>query len=139
MSSDTYQRLTNAQPGRFVARRLGLPASTPLRRHEPGQPLLPGPAVLGAAPGGRLREPVGAFLRSAGAEIAPATGDDDTRYGALVFDATGIADSTGLRAAYEFFSPVVRRLEASGRLLVLGTPPDACESPREHTAQRALE
>jgi 3-oxoacyl-[acyl-carrier protein] reductase len=138
-TTDTYQRLTNAQPGRFVARRLGLPASTPLRRHEPGQALLPGPALLAAAPGGRLREPVAAILRAAGAETRPAAGDDETRYGALVFDATGVKDSSELHAVYAFFGPVIRRVAASGRVLVLGTPPEAADSPREATAQRALE
>src|SRR5919206_158883 len=80
--SDTYQRLTNSQPGRFVARRLGLPASMPLRRYEPGQPLLAGPALVGGT--GRLREPVADLLRRAGAEVRPAAGDETERYGALV-------------------------------------------------------
>jgi 3-oxoacyl-[acyl-carrier protein] reductase len=139
MSTDTYQRLTNAGPGRFVARRLGLPASTPLRRYEPGQALLPGPALIGAAPGGRLRETVATVLRAAGAEVAPAAGGGDARHGALIFDASGIEDSSRLRAAYDFLHPVVRGLEASGRLLVLGTAPEDCASPRAATAQRALE
>jgi 3-oxoacyl-[acyl-carrier protein] reductase len=130
-TTDTYQRITNAGPGRFVARRLGLPASTPLRRYEPGQPLLAGPALLGGAPGGRLREPVAALLGS------ERSGDE--RYGALVFDASGIEDSTGLRALYDFLHPVIRGLGSSGRLLVLGTPPEDCEAPRAATAQRALE
>jgi 3-oxoacyl-[acyl-carrier protein] reductase len=148
MSTDTYQRLTNAGPGRFVARRLGLPASTPLRRYEPGQGLLPGPALIGAAPGGRLRETVSEVLRSAGAASeavtsaqreAGAPGGEDARHGALVFDASGIEDSSQLRAAYDFLHPAIRSLEASGRLLVLGTAPEDCASPREATAQRALE
>jgi 3-oxoacyl-[acyl-carrier protein] reductase len=139
MSTDTYQRLTNAAPGRFVARRLGLPASTPLRRYEPGQVLLPGPALIGAAPGGRLREPVAAVLRSAGAEVAPAAAAEGTRYGALVFDASGIADSAQLRAAYDFLHPVIRSLEDCSRVLVLGTAPEDCDGPRAATAQRALE
>jgi 3-oxoacyl-[acyl-carrier protein] reductase len=138
-TTDTYQRITNAGPGRFVARRLGLPASTPLRRYAPGQPLLAGPALLGGAPGGRLREPVAAVLRAAEAEVRPSAGEDDERYGALVFDASGVEDSAGLRALYDFLHPVIRRLGASGRLLVLGTAPEDCRAPRAATAQRALE
>jgi 3-oxoacyl-[acyl-carrier protein] reductase len=150
MSTDTYQRLTNAGPGRFFARRLGLPASTPLRRYEPGQALLPGPALIGAAPGGRLRETVANVLRSAGAEVAAAAGPEDARHGALIFDASGIEHSAQLRAAYDFLHPVIRSLtpsvsgderaaRGSGRLLVLGTAPEDCASPRQATAQRALE
>jgi 3-oxoacyl-[acyl-carrier protein] reductase len=137
--TDTYQRLTNRQPGRFVARRLGLPASTPLRRYEPGQPLLAGPALLGGAPAGRLRETVADVLRRAGSEVRPAAGDPEERYGALIFDASGIAASEDLHALYAFFHPVIRRVETSGRVLVLGTAPEDCGSPREATAQRALE
>src|SRR4051794_15460126 len=122
--TDTYQRITNAQPGRFVARRLGLPSSTPLRRYEPGQALLPGPVLLGAAAGGRLRETVAGVLRAAGAEVRPAAGDEDERYGALVFDASGIERSEDLRELYAFLHPVIRRVESCGRVLVLGTAPE---------------
>jgi 3-oxoacyl-[acyl-carrier protein] reductase len=137
--TDTYQRLTNAQPGRFVASRLGLPKSTPLRRYEPGQALLAGPALIGAAPGGRLRSTVAGVLRDAGAEVRPAAGDDAERYGAVVFDASGIATSEDLHELYAFFHPAIRRVASSGRVLVLGTAPEDASSPREATAQRALE
>ncbi len=52
------------------------------------------------------------------------------RFKALVFDATGIADSTELGALREFFQPTIRRVEPSGRVIVLGTPPEACGNPR---------
>src|SRR3954447_20573498 len=126
--TDTYQRITNAQPGRFVASRLGLPKSTPLRRYEPGQALLAGPALLGSAPGGRLREVVSGVLRDAGAEVRPSAGDEDERYGALVYDASGIAGSEDLHDLYAFLHPVIRRVGESGRVLVLGTPPEAAAS-----------
>jgi 3-oxoacyl-[acyl-carrier protein] reductase len=138
--TDTYQRITNAQPGRFVASRLGLPKSTPLRRYEPGQALLAGPALLGGAPGGRLRETVSDVLRRAGAEVRPsAGGDDEERYGAVIYDASGIERSEDLHELYAFTAPVIRRVETSGRVLVLGTAPEDAGSPRAATAQRALE
>ena len=136
--TDTYQRLTNSQPGRMIAGRLGLPKSTPLRRYEPGQALLSGPALLGGAPGGRLQDAVTGVLRDCAAEVAHAP-DEETRYGALIFDASGIEDSTGLRAVYDFFHPVIRQVAESGRVLVLGTAPEDCSSPRAATSQRALE
>jgi 3-oxoacyl-[acyl-carrier protein] reductase len=107
-----------------VASRLGLPKSTPLRRYEPGQSLLPGPALIGAASGGRLRETVSTVLRDAGAEVRPAAGGDEERYGAIVYDASGIQRSEDLHELYAFFHPVIRRVEASGRVLVLGTAPE---------------
>jgi 3-oxoacyl-[acyl-carrier protein] reductase len=138
--TDTYQRITNARPGRFVASRLGLPKSTPLRRYEPGQPLLAGPALVGGFGDGRLRETVSGVLRDAGAEIRPAAGgDEEERYGAIVFDASGIRRSEDLHELHAFWHPVIRRVETCGRVLVLGTAPEDAGSPREATAQRALE
>ncbi|HEY0696591.1 MAG TPA: 3-oxoacyl-ACP reductase, partial [Micromonospora sp.] len=61
------------------------------------------------------------------------------RNAALVYDATGVTDSTGLHPLYDFFHAHARALLPSGRVIVLGTPPEACSSVREATAQRALE
>jgi len=44
-----------------------------------------------------------------------------------------------LREAWAFFHPTIRRIRSCGRVIVLGTPPTSCSSPREATAQRALE
>ena len=67
MPSDRYQQLTALPPGRFIAKRLGLPESRPLRRYEPGQPALAGPAVIGGD--GRMGDTVAATLAALGAEI----------------------------------------------------------------------
>ncbi len=56
--SDRYASFAHTGAGRALVKRLGLPDPPRLRRHRPGDPLLPGPVLLGAAPGGRLREPV---------------------------------------------------------------------------------
>ena len=45
----------------------------------------------------------------------------------------------GLRALYDFFHPVIRQVDSSGRVLVLGTPPEQSGSPGQAVAQRALE
>ena len=137
MPSDRYQQLTALPPGRFIAKRLGLPESRPLRRYEPGQPALAGPAVIGGD--GRMGDTVAATLAALGAEIRQVLPDEDVKSGALVFDATGIEDSTGLKAIYEFFHSTIRSLGPSGRLVVLGTPPELADSRRQAVAQRALE
>jgi 3-oxoacyl-[acyl-carrier protein] reductase len=137
MPTDRYQQLTALPPGRFIAKRLGLPESRPLRRYEPGQPALAGPAVIGGD--GRMGETVTATLAALGAEIRHVLPDEDVQSGALVFDATGIAESTGLKAVYAFFHSTIRSLGPSGRLVVLGTPPELADSRRQAVAQRALE
>ncbi|SCG69097.1 3-oxoacyl-ACP reductase [Micromonospora zamorensis] len=142
--TDRYASFVQSTAGRTLVKRLGLPDPPRLRRHSPGDPLLPGPALLGAATGGRLAEPVGRILTAAGVELADpaadtAPGDNPRRYGALLFDATGITDSTELRQLYDFFHPQARAVLPGGRVIVLGTPPQECPTPREATAQRALE
>ena len=158
--ADRYSQLVNNPVGEFIAKNVGLPRPIELERHEPGRPTITGKVLLGAAPGGRLTEAAGRELAMLEAEVdtpldeevrgAAAAGDLDagvwnadapgsSRYKALVFDATGIDDSTKLRALWDFFHPSFRYMESCGRVLVLGTPPERCKSPREATAQRALE
>jgi len=137
-AADRYQRLSSTPPGRFLVGRLGLPESTPLRRYEPGQPLLAGPALVGGVPEHRLLTTVERVLKAAGAEtLTDAEGSGPIA--AVIFDASGITKSEDLRALRDFFSPVVPRIARSGRLIVLGTPPEHAADRRHAVAQRALE
>lgn len=147
---DPIQTVLQSPVGRGVARRLGFPPPAALRRYDVGQPLLTGPALVGAAGGGRLLAPAVAALRAAGADVvespvpAVAAGDSSAGsgrpgYGLLLFDAGGITDPAGLSMLREFFGPVLRRLEPSGRVLVTGTPPALAGSTDARIAQRALE
>jgi 3-oxoacyl-[acyl-carrier protein] reductase len=133
--SDRYSQIVNAPVVATVAKQLGLPQPTELERYRPGAPVIAGPVLSGGAPGGRLQKAVAALLDEIGAERAGAEGPAK----ALVFDATGIADSTELVELQRFFYPAVPRLQRCGRVVVLGTPPAAAGTPRAHTAQRALE
>src|SRR5699024_9825651 len=60
------------------------------------------------------------------------------KYGALVLDATGITSPDRLEELTAFFTPEMRRLLPSGRLVVIGTDPELT-SGHERVAQRALE
>lgn len=141
--SDRYASLVNSPVGNFIAPKVGLPQPVKLDRYKPGQPVVDGKALIGAAPGGRLTDAIAAALKSADVEfdanapgIAP---EGDERYKALIFDATGISDSTELRELWQFFHTTIRRVKSSGRIVVLGTHPELTGGPREATAQRALE
>src|SRR4051794_5567772 len=128
--ADRFSNVLESAPGRMVTRRLGVPEPTPLRRYEPGQPLLDGPALLGGE--GRLRSVVEPLLP------APPAGED-APLAAAAFDASGLTGIEGVRRLYEFFHPLMRRIGESGRVLVLGTPPEDCDDPAAAIAQRALE
>jgi 3-oxoacyl-[acyl-carrier protein] reductase len=159
--ADRYQQLINTPIGRIVSKQVGLPAPEKLERWERGQPTVTGPVLLGAAPGGRLTPAIAQVLANIEAE-AQTPMDDDVRtaaadagldagifnpevappedtFKALVFDASGIASIEGLREAYHFFHPTIRRVRPSGRVIVLGTAPEDAPDPEAAVAQRALE
>jgi 3-oxoacyl-[acyl-carrier protein] reductase len=58
---------------------------------------------------------------------------------ALVFDATGIRTPSDLKRLYEFFHPRMRSVDRSGRVLVIGRPPEEAKSAEEAGARAALE
>jgi 3-oxoacyl-[acyl-carrier protein] reductase len=138
--SDPLGNFVSSGPGRALLRRLGLPNPPRLRRFSAGDPLVPGPVLLGGE--GHLVKSVHAVLTSIGVELrdpaARSDAGDPPPNAALIFDATGIVDSGGLRQLYDFFHPHTRRLYASGRVIVIGTRPDECIAAKEAAAQRAL-
>ncbi len=142
--ADQYQKFVNSPLGKQLAKRLGLPDPTPLRRFTTGDPVVSGKVLLGAAEGSRLHKAVSGVLAETDAQVveASSTGqaeNNDTRYSALVFDATGIAASGELSQLYEFLHSAIRAVGTCGRVIVLGTPPEETSGPTERTAQRALE
>ena len=162
--TDRYAQLVNTPIGKLVTKQIGLPQPPRLERYEPGDPVIAGPVLLGAAGGtgpSRLVGPVAKILKAIDAEVLTAMDQDlrtaaaeakldagvfnpeaapeDQRFKALVFDATGIESSDELQRAWAFFGPAIRRVRPSGRVIILGTPPEDCATPPLAIAQRALE
>ena len=138
MPSDLLSTVINSAPGSFLAKQFGLPAPETLRRYRAGEPALTGSLLIGGE--GRLAEPVRTALAADYDIVGNNLGGRwaDT-FGGLVFDATGITEPEGLRGLYEFFTPVLRNLGPSGRVVVLGTNPEEAAGTNEHICQRALE
>jgi 3-oxoacyl-[acyl-carrier protein] reductase len=157
--TDRYQQLVNTPIGKLVSKQIGLPNPPRLERYQAGQPVVSGPVLVGA-PGGRLAgalakvlasieaevfTPMDTALRTAAAEakldaaIWNADAPADQRFKALVLDATGLESSDQLVEAWAFLHPTIRRVMSSGRVIVLGTPPEDCPDPPVAIAQRALE
>ena len=133
--SDRYQGFVSTSIGQLFVKNLGLPNPTALERWSEGAALVDGLVVLGGQ--GRLSEVLPTALDGLGIASAASLADG-ARAKALVFDATGITDTTGLLALQEFFTPLMRRLESCPRVVVIGTPPELT-SGSERVAQRALE
>jgi 3-oxoacyl-[acyl-carrier protein] reductase len=133
--TDRYQDFASSPVGRLMVKNLGLPNPVPLDRYAAGAPLVDGTVVVGGT--GRLVESLPGILDTMGiASIA--TADAETRYKGLVFDATGLTVPGELVALRDFFSPLMRSLQACSRLVVIGTPPERLKG-EERIAQRALE
>ena len=139
--SDRYSQIVNTPPGRLLAKQLGLPRPVELDRWRPGSPVLDGAALVGSAPEGPLTEAVSGVLTEAEIKTAGAITEipAEEKFKALLFDASGIADSSELVELQGFFYPALGRLGRSGRVIVLGRPPRSCPDARQATAQRALE
>jgi 3-oxoacyl-[acyl-carrier protein] reductase len=138
MATDLYSQIVHSAPGSFLAKQLGIPQPETLRRYQPGDPPLAGTLLIGGE--GRVVEP----LRSALAEDYDVVSNNlggrwADSFGGLVFDATGITEPAGLKALYKFFTPLLRNLGPSGRILVVGTTPEETGGVHERVAQRALE
>jgi len=126
MSNDTLRDLSQNS----LVRRLGVPRIPVLRRYSPEQPLLDGPALVGAVGAGRYVEQIRALLKDA--EVADA---GEGRVAAAVLDATGVRTLDDLAAVREFLTPAVRRLGPSGRMLLLGPEPDPADVEAATAAQ----
>jgi 3-oxoacyl-[acyl-carrier protein] reductase len=157
---DRYTQLVNTSVGSAIAKQVGLPKPLPLKRYVAGKPVIEGKVLVGGAPGGRLAVPLAQVLADVGASTSTPLRPDlraaaaeagldaapwtpkasvDHRYGALVFDATGIVESAQLEELHAFFHPTIRRVATCGRVVVLGTPPESAKKLAEAVAQRALE
>ena len=160
--TDRYAQLVNTPIGKLVTQQMGLPQPPRLERHTPGRPVIAGPVLFGGTgPPSRLATPVAKVLSAIDADVFtpmdeelriaaaqakldagifnPEAVAEDDRFKALVLDATGIQSSDELDRAWAFLHPAIRRVLPSGRVLILGTPPEDCAGPPVAIAQRALE
>ena len=157
--TDQYQAFAKSPIGKFVIKNLGLPAPTFLDRFDSATPVIKGAVLVGAAPAGTLSGAISQVLanihansyagNNAELQQVAATqglklnafndGDRESKFKAVVFDASGIQNSEQLKELYNFFNPVARQILASGRVIVVGTTPETTKTVKQAIAQRALE
>jgi 3-oxoacyl-[acyl-carrier protein] reductase len=130
--SDRYLNLVNSPVGSAVASRVGLPRPAVLRRYQAGDPLLPGPALLGSTTG-RPTAALRKVLTAAGVDVVDSA--EGSSVAAVVLDARSVARPADLGALREFLAPGVKALGPSGRVLVLGRPADGGDITVDATRQ----
>ena len=145
--SDRYIDFVNSSLGQRLVGALGLPSPGRLERWQAGR-LRPveGPLLLG---GGPLSEQVNRFASkltdavfSYGSEPSLATPwipGQGPKLKAVVFDASALLHTDQLKQLREFFQPLLRNLEHSAHLVILGRAPETLSDPFAASAQRALE
>ncbi len=158
---DGYLDFANSPMGAKLINALGLPKPLPLERYSEGQPVIKGSVLVGGGGEPQLLEALAGVFSRIGAQslahdklpqwvsVANKAGLTTGRWGgngkpgekvkALVFDATGLEDSTQSDALYWFFHDAARSLLPCGRVVILGRPPEECKSHRKATVQRSLE
>lgn len=157
--SDQYQAFIQSPFGKFVAKNLGLPAPITLDRFDSAQPVVKGAVLLGAAPASTLTAALSQILSNIHADAyagnnselqqtaakagltlrAFNSADKESKFKAVVFDASGIQNSEQLNELYKFFNPIARQIDFSGRVIVVGISPESCKTVKQAVAQRALE
>ncbi|MBC8720773.1 3-oxoacyl-ACP reductase [Paraburkholderia sp. 31.1] len=160
--NDSYLKFVNSPFGGRLARSLGLPKPEVLRRYRADRPEFDGLIAIGAGREPRLFDALASLIATIGmtsvahesaglwvplahrhglmtGRFEPAEAGAPGKLAALMFDASGIDDSSLLQPLHGFFHDTLRSLGKCGRIVVLGRPPEACASPRQWTAQRALE
>lgn len=157
--TDQYQAFTQSPIGKFVVKNLGLPSPVVLERFESAQPVVKGAVLVGAAPSSVLSGAIAQVLSNihtdsyvgnnvalqqeaakVGFNLRPFNaGDKESKFKAVVFDASGIQNSEQLNELYKFFNPIARQVATSGRVIVIGTTPETAKTVKQAIAQRALE
>lgn len=157
--TDQYQAFTQSPIGKFVVKNLGLPSPVVLERFESAQPVVKGAVLVGAALSSVLSGAIAQVLSNihadsyvgnnvalqqeaakVGLNLRPFNaGDKESKFKAVVFDASGIQNSEQLNELYKFFNPIARQVATSGRVIVIGTTPETAKTVKQAIAQRALE
>src|SRR4051812_19876904 len=131
--SDRYLSLVNSALGSAVASKVGLPQPAVLRRYSAGDPLLPGPAVVGST-ASAVPTALTTTLAKAGVVVLD-TVPDGQKVAAAVLDARSVATPSDLGALREFLAPAVKALLPSGRVIVLGRAADGASVAVDATRQ----
>lgn len=157
--TDQYQTFAKSPIGKFVIKNLGLPSPINLDRFESATPVVKGAVLFGAAPSSTLSGAIAQVLANihansyAGnnAELQQAAaktglnlgafnqGDKESKFKAVIFDASGIQNSEQLNELYNFFNPIARQIQTSGRVVIVGITPETAKTVKQAIAQRALE
>lgn len=145
--ADKVEKFLRSGAGSAIAARLGLVVPD-LKRHSGGSGLPEGKVIVAGGRGGEATRALLANLQALGLNTVEVTGADpskalpdqsDEKCAALIYDGRDCSTASDLARLHTFFSPMVRKLQNNGRIIVISEPHDLANTPERAAAQRALE
>ena len=151
---DKYVNWASSGWGKKVAKKLGLPQPVKLRRYLRDRADVNCKVLIGAFEAKetsaqllRIAEelPINTFIAKdrevyrKNFETETLLEDNTIKFHGLIFDATEIKTIEDLQSVYDFFQPYIRkRIENSGRVIVIARDPESCQELTAAVASRAL-
>lgn len=161
---DFYTRIAQSSIGYKLLSKIHAPIPPKLKRFQTGMAFFKGNILVGAAPHSDLLSALFHLLSRqsdttlynvndlAGAlEVRKASKryrialtayqsnqQDNIPFNAMVFDASGVQNTQQLQYLYDFFQPLIKKISANGRIIVLAKTSETCETPEQASAQAAL-
>src|SRR6478735_1117640 len=135
--SDTYLNLVNSGVTQKIAKQLGLPQPAPLRRYEPGQPLLPG-AVLVLGRGPESEELSGILAHDWDLDVHR-NATPGTRYAAVVLALTQLTHPDQLAEPVLAAGAVLKSLPRGARVVTVSRAAGADDAPAVAAARQGVD
>lgn len=145
--ADKVERFLRSSTGGAIAAKLGLEVPD-LNRYTTGSGLPTGKVALAGGRGGDATRALELHLEAMGLSVAQVQGADPSiafpedskdKCDVLIYDGRDCSTATDLSRLHRFFSPMVRRLNNNGRILVIAEPHEVAENAGRAATQRALE
>lgn len=139
--TDGFTKFVNQGFGKKLATTIGLPQPAILRRYEPGQDLLTGPAAIAGIGQAPALDLVRQVLSADGAKVIEAQADSEysEKNAAIVFDATAARTLDELQQLRAIVGPAMKALGKNGRIVVIGAVPAQENDAEAAATQQALE
>ncbi len=132
----SYGQFVSGGIGKQLATSFGLPRPSRLRRHKPGASLVPGEVLVAGHGDAPVAERVRHLLAEAGVTVASQA---STSVAGVVLDLTAIESPADLETLRGVVAPALRTLAPTGRVVVIGRPPEFATSVAQAAARRAVE
>ncbi|WP_417219328.1 3-oxoacyl-ACP reductase [Arthrobacter sp.] len=133
--ADNYLKLVNSGFTKELAKSLGLPRPSILRRYRRGQPLVPGPVVVLGA--GSAAHELTETLLGWGLDVRRHAGGSE-KLGALILALDAVEAPGDISSIALETGAALRSLAPGGRVVTISRPADATDAPARSAARQGV-